>query len=264
MADVPDCCKTGFLWDTEPRGTVETITVESYVSRPAVPTTKWIIILSDSFGHTLKNTRILADQFADAGFNVVVPDIFNGDALSPVGHDGLLDKPTGFTDGVSKAFRMLRAAPTFLPWLNKHKKETVVPIVLALLKELRGNLGATKIGTVGYCFGGRHAILTGNLESVDAFCAAHPSSVELAEVEAIDVKKPGLIALAEHDTVVPQKFVDKWDAIIKKRGCLIKSKIYPKTNHGFAVRGNEDVEEVRAARDECFLDFVAHMKTHLA
>jgi dienelactone hydrolase len=64
-------------------------------------------------------------------------------------------------------------------WLRKHGDSATTPIIDKVLKEVRANMGASKIGTVGYCFGGRYSILYAGQESgreeVDAFAVAHPS-----------------------------------------------------------------------------------------
>ncbi|KAJ3009519.1 hypothetical protein HKX48_007890, partial [Thoreauomyces humboldtii] len=106
MADVADCCKTGYIHTGTPTGTVELLYgVQTYVSRPAStlpasttsassPTpittgasdtsnvkTRAILLLTDVFGMTMPNTRLIADRYAQSGFTVFVPDLFAGKAL---------------------------------------------------------------------------------------------------------------------------------------------------------------------------------------
>lgn len=78
----------------------------------------------------------MADKFAANGYYTLMPDLFNGDAMS-------LNRPEGFD---------------LMAWLTKgtggnnpHTTEQVDPIVeksIAYLKEQ----GYKKIGSVGYCF----------------------------------------------------------------------------------------------------------------
>ncbi len=78
----------------------------------------------------------MADQYAANGYYTLIPDLFNGDALS-------LNRPKDFD---------------LMSWLTKgtggnnpHTYDAVDPIVaksIAYLKEQ----GFTKIGSVGYCF----------------------------------------------------------------------------------------------------------------
>lgn len=81
----------------------------------------------------------MADNFAAKGYVTLVPDVFNGDAMS-------LNRPDGFD---------------FMAWLTKgtggnnpHTAEFVDPIIVKSIKAMK-DLGVTKIGAVGYCFGAK-------------------------------------------------------------------------------------------------------------
>lgn len=85
------------------------------------------------------NTQLLADSFAAKGYTTLIPDVFNGDAIP------------------------LNKFPTvdLMGWLAKgfdgkspHTTEQVDPIVIAGIKKLK-ELGVSKIGGVGYCFGAK-------------------------------------------------------------------------------------------------------------
>lgn len=78
----------------------------------------------------------MADQYAENGYYTLIPDLFNGDALS-------LNRPEGFD---------------LMAWLTKgtggnnpHTYEAVDPIVEKSIKYLQEK-GFKKIGAVGYCF----------------------------------------------------------------------------------------------------------------
>lgn len=43
-----------------------------------------IILFTDAMGHTYRNNRLLADNFAANGFFVVMPDLFRGDAVPDI------------------------------------------------------------------------------------------------------------------------------------------------------------------------------------
>lgn len=132
--------------------------------------------MPDAFGLEFINNKLLADDFARAGFTTVIPDIFRGD---PVAH-------TAFSDP-SKPFDIQG-------WLAKHPIDVITPVLEASIKGLKEEYGTKKVGAVGYCFGGRYVIRFLADGAIDAGFAAHPSSVEYAEVEA--VKGPLSLALA--------------------------------------------------------------------
>ena len=123
-------------------------------------------------GHALINPQLIADQFAANGYWVVMPDLFQGDAIE------LNQLGTGNFD--------------IMTWLTKggpegkgHLPDTVDPIVektLAYMKEQ----GAKKIGAVGYCFGGKYvARFLAKGKGVDVGFTAHPSFVDEAELRGM-------------------------------------------------------------------------------
>jgi dienelactone hydrolase len=166
-----DCCVAGHTHSQIGRGTIETICDRSaYVSRPALPSTRAVIILSDVFGHELINTRRLADGFAEAGFMCVVPDLFAGDAL-----------PADALNG--------GRTPAVIEWFSRHSDTSAkLAFVLKIAAELREKHSITRIAAQGYCFGGRLAILAAGSTAVDAFASAHPSRVDFSTDIAAVVK----------------------------------------------------------------------------
>lgn len=64
---------------------------EVYVAEPASSSksTKALLLLSDVFGLGLVNTKLLADDFARAGYHVYAPDLFRGEPLT----DSLMADP---------------------------------------------------------------------------------------------------------------------------------------------------------------------------
>lgn len=81
----------------------------------------------------------MADNFAENGYTVLIPDIFRGDPVP-------WDKPEGFN---------------LMEWLTKgtdgkhpHTAPHVDPLVEAGCKALK-EMGFHHIGSVGYCFGAK-------------------------------------------------------------------------------------------------------------
>jgi dienelactone hydrolase len=147
--------------------------VPAYISYPEnKDTSNAIIILPDVMGHALINPQLIADQFAANGYWVVMPDLFQGDAIE-------LNQLGGGDFDIMK-------------WLTKggpegkgHLPDSVDPIVektLAYMKEQ----GAKKIGAVGYCFGGKYvARFLAKGKGVDVGFTAHPSFVDEAELRGM-------------------------------------------------------------------------------
>ena len=102
-----------------------------------------------------------------------------------------------------KGLQFVSILPSLIPWLSRHGDAVTVPLVEEALKEGRTWTtahGNGRLGAVGFCFGGRYAVLAagGAEPRVDAYAAVHPSQISVpADVEA--VRRPGLFILAESD-----------------------------------------------------------------
>ena len=70
-----DNCKSGFKWDGKPTGSESTLDdAKAYVTGDSKDTA--ILIVTDIFGWTLPNIRLLADHYAkEANATVYVPDM---------------------------------------------------------------------------------------------------------------------------------------------------------------------------------------------
>lgn len=148
--------------------------VDTYLAYPTTGSTEnAIIVLTDIFGHKFINVRLIADSFAERGYFVAVPDLFNGDAAP-------LDRPAGFN---------------VMEWLNNgHTMKEVDPIIEKVITDLKNTYGVKRLGGVGYCFGGKYVTRFLKESKIDAGFIAHPSHVSVDEVEAIE--RPLSIAAA--------------------------------------------------------------------
>lgn len=109
--------------------------VEVYIAHPADRSTKRsILLLTDVIGHRFINAQLIADQLAANGYFVVMPDLFHGDPVR-------LNRPAGFD-----LMAWLKGPPGHLP-------DRVEPVIQAVLKEMKSNMGCERVAAVGYCFG---------------------------------------------------------------------------------------------------------------
>jgi len=229
-----ECCITGVKHDGESTGEIKEVGgVKGYVAVPSKPSTVGICFMPDAFGLELINNKLLADDFARAGYITVIPDIFRGDPV-----------PASAFSDPSKPFDIKT-------WVGKHQPDIVTPILEASIKGLKEEYGVKKIGAVGYCFGGKYVIRFLGNGGIDAGFVAHPSMVEDSEVEA--VKGPLSLACAEVDHVFDAEKRAKSEAILAKAGAKYQSTVYGGTSHGFAIRCDLKDPKQKFAKESAFL-----------
>jgi len=244
MASYPpqQCCIAGVKHEGEPTGELKTIAgTSTYVAYPPDKSTEnAIVLLTDILGHKFLNNQLIADQFAANGYLTLVPDLFQGDPIPE-------NRPKDFDIDT---------------WRKSHTFEVVDPIVEAAIKELKGPLGAKKIGGVGYCFGAKYVtrFLT-TKGGLDAGYVAHPSWTTAEEVKGI--QGPLSIAAAETDRVFPPEKRHETEEILLKSGNPYQITLYSGVSHGFAVRGDLTNRQILWAKEQAFYQAVAWFDEHI-
>ncbi|KZF20126.1 dienelactone hydrolase family protein [Xylona heveae TC161] len=244
-----DCCARGVKHTGKAVGTITTLKarssvsqkqVEAYITYPANKSTHTaILFLTDIIGHNTINAQLLADQYAADGYFVVVPDLFEGDAV-PLNRPGDYDLPS---------------------WLQKHPTNLVDPIVEATLGEMRDTFNCQRIGAVGYCFGAKYVARFLGQGKINVGYVAHPSFVEEAELAAI--KGPLSIAAAEHDTIFPPEKRHHAEVILPKTGQAWQIALYGGVSHGFAVRADISIKSNKIAKEHAYYQAVQWFDSYL-
>jgi len=233
------CCVSGVKHEGDPVGEIKEIGgVKSYVSYPSDKSTKnAILFLPDAFGLEFVNNKLLADDFARAGYFTVIPDIFEGE---PVPFEMLLSGVKGNFD--------------IMAWVGRHPISKVDPIVENTIKGMK-ELGTERIGAVGYCFGGKYVVrFLAEGRGVDAGYVAHPSFVDKEEIEAS--KGPLSIAAAETDQVFPAPKRHETEELLQKLGNPYQIVLYGATEHGFAVRTDLKDPKKKFAKESAYFQAV--------
>ncbi len=134
--------------------------------------------------------------------------------------------------------------------------------------------GTNKIGAIGFCWGGRYAVLeahgpSSNAEGaaiggVDAAFACHPSLVAIpADFEA--VTKPLSLALGTKDSLLDVKSIGQiQDVMSKKTDVPHEIQIYEDQVHGFALRSDWSSEKDKEAMDKTCAQGINFFNKYLA
>jgi len=274
---VSSCCLSGKIQEGKPKGRVEEIAgLQTYVAEPKDGSkAKTVIFLVDIFGWTLPNTRLLADQYAAAGFTAYVPDVHENDSLDISFLDTVeppLPKREQLTM-VDKAASTAQVGATLGPWLIKHREAVARPIIENFIDKVRYIPGTNKVGLVGFCWGGRYAILAaqkpfslGDGKGVDAAYACHPSLVSIP-ADFNDITVPIAFALGDKDSLLSADQAKQIQEVMDKKrseGIDSEVRIYEDQIHGFALRGDWSSEKDKKAMDESEKQGIEWFKKYLS
>lgn len=129
--------------------------------------------------------------------------------------------------GVADKAKNAAVIPATLgPWLVKHREAVSKPIIDGFINTVRMTPGTNKIGAIGFCWGGRYAILEAHgrtmdgsgssVGGVDAAYACHPSLVAIPG-DFDPVTKPLSFALGTKDSLLDVGSIGKiQDCMAKK------------------------------------------------
>lgn len=263
-------CVTGFRIPGEPKGKVEKIHgIDTYVATPSKPSadsaTKAIIYFYDAFGLNLINNKVIPDKLADAtGLTVYVPDVFNGSGLAedaldvvPTTADGM--KNASFMTKIKFGAAFAMAAPFFL----RHMPGSKLPSLKKWIDALKAEHGYTRLGGIGYCYGGKFVITLNASGHIDVSVANHPSMINKGDIASI--KNPILFNCAEEDAVFSLDYAKQVEKQWAEQGDKPAHKFvfYPGTVHGFAARPNLAEKQVKEGFEKAFTEAVEFWKAHL-
>jgi carboxymethylenebutenolidase len=214
----------------------------AYLARPDQPNGAGLVILQEIFGVNA-NMRSVADAFAAAGFNAIVPDLFwrqePGVELDPATDR---DRATELLKGLDPALAVQDA--------------------LLAADHVRALDGANgKVGAVGYCLGGKLAYLLAMESGIDAAASYYGVAIQALLDKAQDVQCPTLLHLAEEDHLCPPEAQGQIEAAAAQSD-KIEVLRYPGVGHAFARRGSPAFDSDSAERADGAT--LALLRTNLA
>lgn len=188
----------------------------AYLALPDITPCPGLVVIQEILGVN-SVMRQIADAYAAAGYLVVVPDLFwrqePGLQLS--------DKVEAEW---AKAFDLYEG-------FNEDKG---VEDLIATLDTLKNHPCCTgKVGSVGFCLGGKLAYLMGTRSAADCNVSYYGVAIENNLKEASDIQKPLMLHIAEQDQFVPPEAQAKIKAgLIDHPWVTIHT--YPGVSHAFA------------------------------
>lgn len=227
------CCGEGFKYEGESVGSLKTLAgYECYVTGPE-DSDKVVIHITDVFGHSFINNKLVSDEFGKAGYRVIVPDLFNGDP-APANPSEDFDLKT--------------------QWFPNHGFDTAKVVTDKVLDYIKSEIKPSFLGAIGYCYGAKLAIQHSGEKKVDSIAIAHPSFVTKDEVKGI--KTPIMVAAAETDPIYTDDLRIESEQILKDIGATYFLTRASGVYHGFAIRGDPNDKMNAFARKKACHDFI--------
>ncbi|KAJ4303808.1 hypothetical protein N0V90_002709 [Kalmusia sp. IMI 367209] len=237
------CCAIGVKHEGEAKGEIKKIgNVRTYFAYPENKSTEnAVLIFTDILGIDFINVQLIADQFAANGYFAVIPDLFDGNVVP-------INPPADYD---------------VMKWIQNEMPQPpkVDPIAEATIKHLRGELGVKRLGTVGYCFGGKYVCRWLKEGGADVGYTAHPSFVTNDELEG--AKGPLSISAAETDQIFPASKRRESEDILQKKSDPYQINLFSDVEHGFAVRADLSKKPAKFAKEQAFLQAIAWFDEYL-
>ncbi|HUK06685.1 MAG TPA: dienelactone hydrolase family protein [Stellaceae bacterium] len=215
-----------------------------YVALPSAGKGPGVVVIQEIFGVNAV-MRAIADGLATQGYVALCPDLFWRQQPGIQ----LTDK----TDAEwARAFELYKG-------FNEEKGVDDLKSAIATLRA--DKRCSRKIGTVGFCLGGKLAYLTATRTDADCAVGYYGVGIENALGEAANIKKPLMLHIAEKDQYCPAEAQAKIKASLAGNA-RVTLHHYAGMDHAFARVGGQHYD--KAAADLANSRTAAFFKANLA
>ena len=170
-------------------------------------------------------TKSIADRFAEIGYLAFAPDLYHGE-LAKLG------------DSQTAAVLVQKYAPTAPSDLEK---------IYDAFKNYPDCTG--KVGSVGFCFGGRMSLALGIRRPLNAICTFYGGGMQQLFDQFSTLKSPVLGLFGDKDVSIPAGTVEQFDQLLGKIGVHHEVIVYPDSGHAFFRDSDPSVYRPEAAKD---------------
>lgn len=192
----------------------------AYLAMPKRTPAGAVVMIQEIFGVN-RTMRQLSDWVADMGFIAVSPDLFWRQ------QPGVQLDPDAGQDQWDQAMKLMQG-------MDQDKAIEDLKATVAHARRMQGANG--KVGTMGFCLGGRLAFLMATRSDADCNISYYGVGLENLLGEAGNIRAPLLLHIAEKDRFVPPEAQKKiLDAL--KGHEHVTCHVYPGVDHAFARMG---------------------------
>jgi carboxymethylenebutenolidase len=215
----------------------------AYVARPTAARAPAVVVIQEIFGVN-QVMREITDGLAGQGYLAICPDLFW--RIEPG-----IDITDQSKEEWDKAFQLF----------NAFDADKGVEDLQATIDVIRADPGCTgKVGSVGFCLGGKMAFLTATRTDIDAAVSYYGVGLDGLIGEAVKITRPTMLHIAGEDGFVPKEAQAAIHAALDGHP-LITIHDYPGRDHAFARHGGEhyDAADAETAGKRSLAFFAANL-----
>lgn len=201
-------------------------TLSGYLVKPTSGEGPWptVIVIQEWWGLD-QQTRSIADRFAANGYMAFAPDLYHGELAKLGDGDKAMTLVQKYAPGAPAELQNLYDA------LKNHP-------------DCNG-----KLGSVGFCFGGRMSLALGINRPLDAICTFYGGGMQQIFDQLGAIKCPVLGLFGDQDVSIPVGTVEQFDLLLDKIGVEHEIIVYPNSGHAFFRDSDASVYRPAAAKD---------------
>lgn len=184
-----------------------------------------VIVIQEWWGLDTQ-TKSIADRFAKEGYLAFAPDMYHGE-LAQLG------------DGDTAMKLVQKYGP------NAHKDLEFLYDALKANPDCNG-----KIGSVGFCFGGRMSLTLSITRPLNAVCTFYGGGMQtIFEQLRSNLKAPVLGLFGDADISIPAGTIEEFDTLLDEVGVEHEIITYPNSGHAFFRDSDPNVYIPEASQD---------------
>ena len=183
-----------------------------------------LVVIQEWWGLTA-HIKSVADRFGSAGYFTFAPDLYHGE-IAPLGDN---EKATTLVQ---------KYGPTAIVDLQK------------VFDEMKKHPDCSgKIGSVGFCFGGRMSLALGISSPLDAVCTFYGGGMQQLFDQLDRLKAPVLGLFGDNDKSIPVGTIEEFDRLLSQNGIQHEVIVYPNSGHAFFRDNDPNSYRPDAAKD---------------
>jgi carboxymethylenebutenolidase len=200
--------------------------VKGHLTKPEGNTPNPAVIVIQEWWGLDAQTKSIADRFAQEGYLAFAPDLYHGE-LAQLG------------DGDTAMKLVQKYAP------NAYKDLESLYDALKAHPDCNG-----KIGSVGFCFGGRMSLTLGITRPLNAVCTFYGGGMQtIFDQLRASLKSPVLGFFGDADVSIPAGTIAEFDKLLAEIGVEHEVITYPNSGHAFFRDSDPSVYIPAASQD---------------